>query len=167
MFIQNWYNDLVFSDYQHWICYLHAWCYLFRPLRNVNNRLRIGNLNIHARYPLSVALWSCLWSLAQWDTSDRDNFKVCVIDGQCVVDVSIMCDVELRCCVLPAESNSASHKYKNMSTRRGAQFVHMEKFTQGNANYLLETVSKQDHDLMIKGDLIWDKSRVAVLFTRT
>ena len=41
-----------------------------------------------------------------------------------------LCEVELRCCFLRAESkdcmNSALYEYKNMSTRRGAQFVPME-----------------------------------------
>ena len=37
-----------------------------------------------------------IWSQAQWDTSDWDNYLSLDINEQYVIDVSI-CDVELRC----------------------------------------------------------------------
>ena len=49
---------------------------------------------------------------------------------------------------LPAESkdcmNSASYEYRNMSARRGAQFV-----PRGNAAYLLENLSRKDHENVV------------------
>ena len=49
---------------------------------------------------------------------------------------------------LPAESkdcmNSASYEYRNMSARRGAQFV-----PHGNADYLLENLSREDHENVV------------------
>ena len=40
--------------------------------------------------------------------------------------------------------NSASYEYRNMSARRGAQFVPM-----GIADYLLENLSREDHENVV------------------
>ena len=49
---------------------------------------------------------------------------------------------------LPTESkdcmNSASYEYRNMSARRGAQMV-----PNGNADYLLENLSREDHENVV------------------
>ena len=69
---------------------------------------------------------SCLWSQAQRDTSDPDNSQNLgywlTIRHRCI------CEVEMRCTFFfPVESkdckNSVSYEYRNMSARRGAQFV--------------------------------------------
>ena len=71
---------------------------------------------------------SCLWSQAQRDTSDQDNSQnlgywltirhryICI--AKLNWDANFFFPVESKDCM-----NSASYEYRNMSARRGAQFV--------------------------------------------
>ena len=66
---------------------------------------------------------SCLWSQAQRDTSDPDNFQnlgywLTIRHVKLNWDAIFFFPVESKDCM-----NSASYEYINMSARRGAQFV--------------------------------------------